>query len=58
MQTKSNEKKKRIVIKKASKILGKAHKKRNYELGKYGPFKPEKRSRSIGKRVQKIKLMK
>jgi hypothetical protein len=58
MQANRDERKRKIIIKKASRITSKAKKKRNYELGKYGPFKPSKRSKSIGKKVNRIKIMK
>ena len=59
MQANRDEKKRKLIIKKASRLASKnKKKKRNYELGKYGPFKPSKRSKSIGKKVHKIKVMK
>lgn len=57
MQSASKDKKK-IVIKKTNKILIKGKKKRTYELGKHGPFKPTRRPRSISKKINKIKIMK
>ncbi|CAI2383541.1 unnamed protein product [Moneuplotes crassus] len=57
MQKTSKEKK--LVIKKAHKIILKSKKRKNYQLGKFGPFKTSsKRSRSISKRIHKIKVMK
>jgi hypothetical protein len=56
MQVESKERK--VVVKKTHKILLKGKKKRTYELGQHGPFKPSKRSKSISKKVKKIKIMK
>ena len=57
MQSAGKEKKK-IVIKKTNKLLQKSRKKKNYELGKHGPFKPHKRTKSSTKKANKIKIMK
>lgn len=57
MQAASKEKKK-IVLKKTHKILHKGKKKKNYELGKHGPFKPHKRTKSSTKKPNKIRIMK
>ncbi len=57
MQNTSKDKK--LVVKKGNRIVIKSKKKKNYQLGKHGPFKASnKRSRSISKRINKIKVMK
>jgi len=54
----SNDEKKKFFIKKTHKIIIKSKKKRTYELGKHGPFKPVKKSKLISKKIKKIKVMK
>ena len=49
--------KRKIVIKKANKVILKS-KKKKYTLGKHGPYKMNKRVKSAIKRVKKIKVLK